>query len=361
MGNACSGAAQKEEVVPAEPAAEEKEEANPDLTAEEEPAELAEPVPKFTVSLVGARGLRNADWLPGSGKSDAYLELKTGSKLHHKTAVINDCLEPVWREECKIMELADDAELEFYVYDKDLVTSTKLGKAVMKHDDFMDGFCGELELEDTGKKAGDKAYLRIKIKAGDNDYPPGPPAEVTMTVERESNQKPWGLDLDLQDAHFLYVKSVDDGPFKQYNAEKPAKEQLVPGDYIAKVNDATGNAKEMVDVMKAEPKVTLLVHRNCYQTILFEKAEEELGLTLPPKLACEFLAIRGVEGGAAKKHNESATGEMKFYPGDRIVSVAGMRGKASDLLAKIKKQTGKFQLVVERPAGTDGSATWRTE
>jgi len=331
--------------------------------AEEAPVE-AEPIPKFTVALVGARGLRNADWLPGTGKSDSYLELKTKDKVHHTTAVINDCLDPLWHEECKIMELEDDAELEFYVYDKDMVTSTKLGHVTLKSEDFKNGYNGELELEDTGKKAGDKAYLRIKVKVGENDFPAGPPAEVTMTVERASKDKSWGLDLDLQDSIFMYVKSVEDGPFKEYNKGKQPQEQLVPGDYIAKVNDSTGASSEMLKTIKEELQVTLQVHRNYCQTIIIEKkdAKQPLGLKLPPKLACDFVAIRGVEdSGAFADHNNDAKEEMKIYPGDRIVSVGGAKGKASDLQAKLNKQEGKFQIVVERPDGTDGAAKWRNQ
>jgi len=332
--------------------------------AEEAPVE-AEPIPKFTVALVGARGLRNADWLPGTGKSDSYLELKTKDKVHHTTAVINDCLDPLWHEECKIMELEDDAELEFYVYDKDMVTSTKLGHVTLKSEDFKNGYNGELELEDTGKKAGDKAYLRIKVKAGDGDFPAGPPPEVTVTVDRASKDKSWGLDLDLQDGVFLYVKSVTDGtPFKEYNASKPAAEQVVPGDYIAKVNDKTGDNKEMLLAIKEETKVTLQVHRNYTQTIIIEKNDEKqpLGLKLPSKPVCDFLAIRGIEEpGAFAEHNSNAKEEMKIYTGDRIVMVNGAKGKATDLQAKLKQQSGKFQIVVERPDGTEGAAKWRNQ
>merc|ERR1711920_644947 len=94
---------------------------------------------KFTVCVVGADGIRNADWLPWTGKSDCYTVVSVGkgddfTELF-KTEVQNDTLNPVWKEE-KEVTIAKDQTLKFSVYDKDLTTSDLLGTAEIPYEDF---------------------------------------------------------------------------------------------------------------------------------------------------------------------------------------------------------------------------------
>merc|ERR1711920_986209 len=50
------------------------------------------------VGIISARSLRDADWLPGGGKSDPYVQVEVRGKPHatFKTPVVNNTCDPVW-------------------------------------------------------------------------------------------------------------------------------------------------------------------------------------------------------------------------------------------------------------------------
>merc|ERR1712194_599676 len=56
------------------------------------------------LAIIDARDLRDADWLPGGGKSDPYCICQIPTKPNSKvqTQVINDTADPMWRFECNI-------------------------------------------------------------------------------------------------------------------------------------------------------------------------------------------------------------------------------------------------------------------
>lgn len=128
------------------------------------------------VAILGARGLRNADLFPGSGKSDVYCVCCIIGKPHmiSRTRTLNDTLEPVWNHEAQFDDYQSSDCLQFDVMDQDvgfLKKDDHLGRAVLASSRFYPhGFEGELRLEDAG--ASGDAYLKVRI-------PPLKPAGMT--------------------------------------------------------------------------------------------------------------------------------------------------------------------------------------
>lgn len=316
--------------------------------AEETPALT----PKLTVAIVGARGLRNADWLPGMGKSDCFCTLRTAGadKDLHGTKVQSNTLEPVWNEEVDVVEYNMGDPLMFSVWDADMAGRDFLGKVTLKGEDFNGiGFNGEVQLEEAGKNA--IAYLRLKVKMAGQEYPPGPPQEITVTVEREP-KKLTGLELDLQDGVFALVTAVKAGPFAQFNASAKPAEQLMPGDFIMQVNGATGNVAQIAEQLKKNgaSKLEVLVRRPVEMGVIIDRQDPKkpLGLEFPKKLSGNFLLVTKVEEGPFQDWN-AANPSREVRVGDRIVAVGGVRGTAAQLVKKLKS-AGKVQVTVVRPA-----------
>jgi len=326
---------------------------------------------KLTIKIMGARGLRNADWMPGTGASDCYCKVKAlGAEAEEKaegaeeepclfqTKTINNSLTPLWQEESEIMEFEEGTSLEFSIWDEDTGGSADfLGKVVMKYDEFKDGFNGELKLLETKHN---KSWLRVKVKlAGQDDYPEGPPAEFTIKIEKDPKAKKikmHGLEVDDSDGKYLYVTNMKAGPF-QTNNEKEGVHKMRPGDFFVKVNDKEGDSKAMLEELKTKTDFEIVARHADEITVAIDKKEAKapLGLECPKKPTGNALLILKVGDGPFKEWND-ANEERKVCDGDRVVSVAGFQGKAADLQ---KKMTGATtcQLLVVRPAET-GGAFW---
>merc|ERR1719401_828396 len=87
---------------------------------------------RFTI--ISAKNLRDADWLPGGGKSDPYVVVEVPGKPHAtwKTQVINGNTNPVWNATHHLAHWAPGDQLVFTVYDSDPMKGDDvLGKAVL--------------------------------------------------------------------------------------------------------------------------------------------------------------------------------------------------------------------------------------
>jgi len=349
MGNACAGESKNTKPVEQVEASEE-----PPVAASQ-PEEEAKDDPKLTVTIMSARGLRNADWMPGTGKSDCYVVVKSKEKELYKTQVIKDSLEPVWMEEVKINDWEDGAALEFHLFDKDLVSSDFLGKVVLEASNFAEkGFNDDIKVEPAGKAAAD-AFLKLKIQVQGKELPPTPSPEFKITIDK-GGEPSYGLDLDFQDGFRLMVTEVKDGPCKKFNENaQPGEPQLQKLDFIMSVNGVAGappnTVKDMLSQFKNEPKVELEVKRGTGYTVLVENKEDKpLGLEFPKKPIGDFLAITGISEGAVMDFNKTAKEERKISVGDRIMSVGGQRAKAAGLKQRLETPGPALQLLLVRPA-----------
>jgi len=116
------------------------------------------------IGIMGARGLRAADWLPSAGGSDPYCECEINGKTRLRTEVVNDSLNPVWNHEAAVRDYKVGDRLVFRVFDKDFEKQADLlGTATLTPEQFLPhGFDGELPLNEAGKNI--KAFLKLRVK-----------------------------------------------------------------------------------------------------------------------------------------------------------------------------------------------------
>jgi len=124
------------------------------------------------ISILGASGLRNADWI---GKSDPYCTCEILAKPDAgkiKTHVIKNNLNPTWDYEAELSEFEAGDILVFKVYDEDFGKKDDfLGTlSVMSEQFYPHGFEGDLPLQEAG--TGITANLRLRI----------PPAIVVNSI-----------------------------------------------------------------------------------------------------------------------------------------------------------------------------------
>mmetsp|Transcript_49666 Transcript_49666/g.116767 ORF Transcript_49666/g.116767 Transcript_49666/m.116767 type:complete len:822 (-) Transcript_49666:59-2524(-) len=124
-------------------------------------------IESIEVRIIKARGLRNADLVPLTGKSDVYCKCvvlgKPGTGV--VTRVIHDTTNPVWDEAFVMADYQAGEHLRFQLFDQDwriIKEDDYLGSTVLESQCFCpQGFEGELRLFGAGK--GIEAYLEVKV------------------------------------------------------------------------------------------------------------------------------------------------------------------------------------------------------
>jgi len=110
---------------------------------------------KVMVNIIGARNLRNADFV---GKSDPFCVCKIPNKPDSviQTPMIKDTLNPQWNYTAQLANFGIGDVMNFTVFDEDTVGSDLLGRCVVKYDEVMPKGCKiTKKLLDTGKIARD--------------------------------------------------------------------------------------------------------------------------------------------------------------------------------------------------------------
>jgi len=155
--------------------------------AEAPPVELPplEETRVLRVTVVQARGLRDADFMPGSDKSDPYCKCEIMGKPEatFRTPVIRDCLDPVWNHTELVPGYEEGDALLFSVYDEDDVSQNRnasssymndgpsqmfldgdeqLGRLMISDDEVIRESHAEYQLEDAGK--GIEAFLEVELR-----------------------------------------------------------------------------------------------------------------------------------------------------------------------------------------------------
>jgi len=303
--------------------------------------------------------------MPGAGaKPDCYCEVRaTGTSASSEplfvTKVIDDSLEPMWREEASLAGLKRKQGLQFKVFDKDMVGSDFLGKVELDFGYFSkEGFNGELPLEEAG--AGIKAYLRFKIKAPGGEYPPPPKFEFDVEVERSSKDNNWGLTLAKEDESHLFIAHLDEGPFTNYNNTQETDDyKVVPTDFITKVDGDTSN---LLSNLKEAKKATVTIVRALALAVILEKKEASLTAEFARNDVSEGgLVIKKLgESGLFKEYNDTQTDtDIQMKAGDRIVCINGIYGNSLELERMLQNIEGKFQCgVVRCAADAQGGNRW---
>jgi len=124
------------------------------------------------VTISGAKGLRDADWAPFAGSSDAYCvcEILGKPNSKHTTHRHSHGANPVWNFTAEFANFSEGDSLVFTVFDRDVMKKDDiLGKVTLSGDQVAAGFHGELELDMAGD--GVEAYLQVSVLPPEVQHP----------------------------------------------------------------------------------------------------------------------------------------------------------------------------------------------
>uniref|UniRef100_A0A7S2MW23 C2 domain-containing protein n=1 Tax=Zooxanthella nutricula TaxID=1333877 RepID=A0A7S2MW23_9DINO len=122
-----------------------------------------ETMPQTTVTIQGAHGLRDADWLPFAKGSDPYCVCQVAGKpdMEVVTMTHSNTSQPVWNFTTGL-DLDDGDQLVFKVMDKDLIKrNDTLGTVTVTAAQIREGVKGPLPLDG----GAGKAVLEVEIRA----------------------------------------------------------------------------------------------------------------------------------------------------------------------------------------------------
>jgi len=313
--------------------------------------------PKLTVAIVAVRGLRNADWTPGSAASNCYCVLKiAGKDQEHTTKVQSNTLEPIWKQEFQVPDWSGHEDLEFTVFEGSGATPSSLGKATLQSEKFEQGFNGEVKLDSAVSIF---AFLKVKVKMPDQDYPAASPTEFSFTVEKDPSLKQLGLDLDPNDGRTLFVTDIRQGPFLTYNETAADEVKLRKGDFIVRINGVEANAEMLIEQFKKESRFEVLVKRPMEVRAVIDRTsiKAQHGMDFFEKPGIGSLLVTNVSLESAAADWNQAHEEASIKAGDRIVEVKGKRGRGTELLKHVKASAA-FHMVLVRATATDDPAFW---
>mmetsp|Transcript_63707 Transcript_63707/g.126036 ORF Transcript_63707/g.126036 Transcript_63707/m.126036 type:complete len:362 (+) Transcript_63707:93-1178(+) len=313
----------------------------------------------YHVMVIGARGLRNTDWMPGLGKPDCYCEVRAvghgaSSEPLFVTKVLDNTLQPIWREEASLPAYKKKQALQFKIFDKDLTGSDYLGKVELEAGYFNKvGFNGELPLEEAG--TGIKAYLNFKIKPPNGEYPPPPKREFDVEVERRDKDCEWGLTLAKEDESHLFIAEVSEGAFDKYNSTQDNEDlKVMSTDFVTAVD---GQKTNLLDNLKQATKATVTIVRAEAVAMVLEKKTASITAEFGRKDVSEGgLVIKKLGDCMFKEYNDTQNDpDIQVKEGDRIVSINGIYGNSLELERMLQNIEGKFQVGVVRCA-TDAAS-----
>mmetsp|Transcript_27995 Transcript_27995/g.87270 ORF Transcript_27995/g.87270 Transcript_27995/m.87270 type:complete len:373 (+) Transcript_27995:79-1197(+) len=306
--------------------------------------------PEFSISIVGARGLRPSDWQPlGAREPACYCEVKANGKVLFETKSDASGCEPVWAVDLDVSLAGTTPPLEFVVYGEDSQGHEFLGKARLETENYKTkGFNGELQLKDA--KA-DWASIRVKVKLAGRDLPPGPAASFRASLQKPSKFGRWGMNFDSRDEVQLRVIDLGDGVISEYNSKAEEQRQINKGDYLIEVNGRSGNADAMLAEFRTKGSVDCVVSRpvTCTYLVDFGEASEPKGLDIVASPDVDFWVVRSVA--------DNGKGRGRLQPGDRIVAIGSTKDLAG-LPQNVKDATnGRVLVTVQRPAAGNGEGS----
>lgn len=147
------------------------------------------------VTVVGAKGLRHADWM-GMVPGDPYCtcEVHGQSVSKFQTEVVSKALNPFWNHEFRVDDYVFGDSLMFTVLDKDMTKQDDLlGKVCLSSKQFLpNGFDGELPLSEAGD--GTNATLTVKISpVSQKELSPAQPPATADHAEDVGGHVLWEL------------------------------------------------------------------------------------------------------------------------------------------------------------------------
>jgi len=166
---------------------------------------------------------------------------------------------------------------------------------------------------------------------------PAPAVEYTITVTKTAGET-LGLSFDGMDDMAVVTDVKDVGVIAKHNKTASPGEQVASGDRLLEVNGKGGNLKELAAEMGKIDKLSIKFKRAQNWEIQVDKAKG-LGLSLAHKEASSALFVGELNAGAIKTWNE-ANPQAAVMKGDRILSVNGQSGPATQVIEAIKNANG---------------------
>lgn len=323
--------------------------------AEVPPLEEAELLP-LTVYVVGARGLKNADWLSLlGGSNDTYVSVHSTGVKPLNTKTIPHVLDPMWLQELEMNDHRLGQSLELRVFDKDPITGTTLlGQAVLESWRFeAEGYNNEIPLE-----GATHAFLRVKIKLAGKEYPKDLPFEYTPVIHKSKGSL-LGIVVDVSDGTSAVVVAIKEGGLIwKYNETKAPKEQIKHGHYIKSVNGIKEPLKIVDALQTEEGDLRLDISRAVIFPVLLEKepVHNSLQLGIDYDQQAAQLCIKCVETGPVTEWNIQHP-DKAVKAGGRIVAVNGQQLVAKEMF-KMVQDHKKLCLAISRPAEASSTIPW---
>jgi hypothetical protein len=118
----------------------------------------------ITVTIAYAKGLRDADWIPGFGKSDPYCVVGIRGKEHTKfeTKALNNTSDPEWNQTAEIGDYTHGDVLEMSIWDKDPgKPDDLLGEAAL-----LPSVLGRGSFDGGVVFTSGQGYIRLKVAVG---------------------------------------------------------------------------------------------------------------------------------------------------------------------------------------------------
>jgi len=337
------------------------------------------------VGIVRGRGMRDTGWFPGGIDQRFFyctVRMPDCKGDLFATRQVKETLQPVWREETRITQYSPGSPLEFAVWETDEDgNSEMLGKANLRAAKFDEnGFNGELELELGTDPL--KAFLMVKVRRP-GQHCPGRMEEFRVNIEN-AERRALGVDFDCQDGTTLYITGIRPGLIRSYNSRVEPNWRVDLGDFIMKVNGVEGECFRLVERVRKDPLLELVVRRPMELVVALGTCPTYDGLDLAPtprkgeRRRCgptcsqprsagpkkplglhlkepsgNSLVITRVLEGLADEWNQSNP-EQAVRGGDRIIAFNGKRGRAHELLRNINSAEN-FHMTIVRPSDLEGS------
>jgi len=193
-----------------------------EATETEDTPDMSQLKHDLELTIVSAKGLRDADWAPGTGKSDPYCVCTVSGKEVARTPTISDQLNPVWNMKMQLSAISSTEILEFKIFDDDVGVDEPLGRIELPVAKALpSGFQGELKLKETSLTAkAVNSFLTVKVSILKSSAP-----GKTSSAADKSKSKAKSKSKDKKESK--ESKAKEEAP-KQLGKQKTMTEEEAP-------------------------------------------------------------------------------------------------------------------------------------
>lgn len=174
-----------------------------------------------------------------------------------------------------------------------------------------------------------------------------PHIDFQVRLTKRETGEPLGIDVRLR-ADNLKVISVRGGLVADWNASAVSwRDEVRVGDRIMEMNGCRGTGKQLVEAMKDQPVLNMVVRRlNHFEVVLHRRADAMLGIHV--LLETDHLVVTSVGEGVVAEWNKAHEQEAVLM-GDEIFEVNGVYGDSERIKEAIMQPDANLRLLVVRP------------